>query len=369
MAVVNILYAMLKSSGLEEQALWLMRRTWRRYRSGEDTQGASYHRYNFNYGVSLLERGFLRNPVALDEDMGNLPEWKEHADQNAYEHLARSYEHGGLPAAGGWLTALLAMRGEVGRAIAVGEEATHRALAAGSGLVLCDVAIACAAVYDIVQLFGPPIEQFRRCRAIAASLGDEPRRAALCALLARFLTYAGRFDEADACLAEADAVADRLDLGAVRRAARAARGVWLADSGASPEEAVRVLRTVADELGARDDVPLFVKIDALQPDAAPRAVRGIDPMLCRVQLDLARAALLAGHSDVLNDALDELATEAFPGYCPHYYLTHAQALLLHGDDAQRALAAELLERAAALGRQQGNAWPEQAAAALRGTLG
>ena len=88
MSVVNMLYSMLKSAGMEQQALWLARRTWKSYRWTDDLQPASYARYNYNYGLSLLEAGFISNPVALAPDKGNPLEWKERADQNAYEFLA-----------------------------------------------------------------------------------------------------------------------------------------------------------------------------------------------------------------------------------------------------------------------------------------
>jgi hypothetical protein len=39
MSAVNILYSMLKSTGLENQALWLLRKTWKSYRTPDDTHG------------------------------------------------------------------------------------------------------------------------------------------------------------------------------------------------------------------------------------------------------------------------------------------------------------------------------------------
>jgi hypothetical protein len=40
--------AMLKSAGLEHQAFWLLRKTWRSYRTPDDAREKSYHRYNYN---------------------------------------------------------------------------------------------------------------------------------------------------------------------------------------------------------------------------------------------------------------------------------------------------------------------------------
>jgi hypothetical protein len=364
MAVVNILCSMLRSSGMEADALWLLRKTWKSYRSSDDTQGKSYDRYNYNYGMSLLETGFIRNPISLAEDKNNLLEWRAHADQNAFEYFARSYISGKLLAAGGQLACVFAYRGEVGKAIALASTVTDEALARNAMLELCDVAIASAVIYDIVQMFGPPIAQFRRCLRIAKELGDEPRRAMLCAHLGRFLVYGGHFDEADKFIDEADCVGRRLELRSVLLASQAAKGLWLADSGTSAESAVRTLREVVEAIHALDEVPLVTKINLLQPESTPNVIKGRHPILCRVLLDLNRAAVFAGDAQVMNqtlDELDELATEVFPGYCPHYYLAYAQCLLTYGVENQRALIADLISRARRLGEESENPWVAQAA--------
>jgi hypothetical protein len=364
MAIVNILYSMLKSSGMEADALWLLRKTWKSYRSPEDTQGKSYDRYNYNYGMALLEAGFIRNPMALAEDKSNLMEWKEHADQNAYEYFARSYNSGKLLAAGGQLAALLAYRGEVGRAIELACTVTEAAIAQNADLELCDIGIASTVIYDIVQLFGPPIVQFRQCLDIAKRLGDEPRRAMLCAQLGRFLTYKGQFDEADESIQEAERVAQMLDIQPVLLASKAAKGLWLSYSGTSAESAVQTLREVVDTVHALDGVPLFTKIDVMQPESAPTAIKGRHPILCRILLDLNRAACLAGDAAVINqtlDELDELVADVFLGDCPHYYLSYAQCLLTHGDDDQRKLIPDLIRRARQVGEASRNPWVPQAA--------
>jgi len=110
MAVVNVLCSMLRSSGREIQAHWLLRRTWKSYRSPEDTRGKSYARYNYNYGMALLERGFIKNPIVVAEDMNNMAEWKTHADQNAYEFFARAYAWDEFLPAGARLASVLAYR-------------------------------------------------------------------------------------------------------------------------------------------------------------------------------------------------------------------------------------------------------------------
>ena len=302
-SVVNIVCSMLKSAGLDHAAFWLLRKTFKSYRTPDDTETTAYQRYNYNYGVSLLEAGLIRNPIVREDS--NLLEWKTYADQNAFEFLARSYKQGNLLAGGGQLASLLAYRGQVGDAIALATEVTDKAEAAvktdgavrpQAWLELCDIAIASVVVYDIVQYFTAPAEQLRLLATQAAALGDEPRRAMLCAHLGRLLTYTGHFDEADASLQEAEVIARRLDLSKPLVATRAARGLWLADSGTSPEDAVQTLTAVADELRAIDDEALVTHYDLGDPTRTPTVLKGRQPMLCRVLLDLTRAAMMAGRA-------------------------------------------------------------------------
>lgn len=364
MAMVNILYSMLKSSGLETYAHWLLRKTWKSYRSAAETQGPSYARYNYNYGVSLLEAGFVYNRVSLDTDMNNFAEWKDSADQNAYEYLARSYSTGKLLVAGGQLASLLAYRGEVGKAISLSATVTEDAITGNEKLQFCDIAIASVPIYDMVRVFDPVSLQLQRCLDITRELGDEPRRAMICAHLGRFLTYGGHFDKADDFINEADRIGQRLDLQDVILASQAARGRWLTDSATSDEDAVKLLQQVAATLRAFNDTPLYSKVNLNLPDPRPVQIKGRSPALCRVLLDLNRAAFFAGNNKVINqtlDELDELTIEHFPGYCPHYYLAYAECLLQHGDDKQHRLAADLINRTRLLGESSGNPWPAQAA--------
>jgi hypothetical protein len=162
------------------------------------------------------------------------------------------------------LASVLAYGGEVDKALSPAYTVTDKALAQNATLDYCDIAIASVVIYDIVRLlFDPAAMQLRRCLGIAKELGDEPRRAILCAHLGRFLTYGGHFDEADEFLSEADRIGHRLELQPVLLASRAARGRWLTDSGKSDEDAVRMLQEVAEATHSLDDVPLFTKFDPL----------------------------------------------------------------------------------------------------------
>ncbi|MGY6217590.1 SIR2 family protein [Methylolobus aquaticus] len=368
MSVVNIIVAMLRSCGLDRDALFLMRKTWRSYRAPEDARGPSYDRYNFNYGQALLDVGFLRNPVARADDLSNLMEWKAGADQNGFEYLARGYSGSHRPAFGAALARLLALRGEVGRAVDLCRRVTKDASTCGDGLELCDVAIECAGVYDMLQAWTAPLVQLRAAHAIACELGDEPRRARLAIVVGRFLTYAGRPEEAATWLDEGEALSARYDLQFARCEALAARGLWLLESG-RVTDALAMLEILSDDLRARDSEPLYTRLDVLAgDDTAPEAVLGITPLRVRVALDLAMAAERAGNGARLGrvfDELDELTVEHFPGYCPQYYHAYAAALIEHGADDQSATIADLLDRLELLSEEQGNPWGAQAAGDLR----
>jgi NAD-dependent SIR2 family protein deacetylase len=364
MAVVNILCSMLKSSGMDADAFWLLRKTWKSYRDSKDADNPSYARYHYNFGMSLFDAGLMANPLTLAPDMSNLIEWKRHADQDAYQFLGRAYGSNKLLAPGAYLGATMALRGNVGHGMQLLAEVTDAAIQRREPLEYCDVAIASAVVYDIVQFFRPPIEQFRGCLERLEAAGDEPRRATICALLGRFLTYAQQYDEAGSFLNEADRIAERLDLRSVRLMSAGARGLWLADSGTSPQEGVYVLSALSEVIRQSDAVPLATMVDLAAPDDAPTVITGRNPARCRVLLDLTRAALLAGDADVVNrtlDELDEYTLDPFLGYRPHFLLTYAQCMLTMDEPQSHALAAELIDKARALGNEGGNPWVREAA--------
>ncbi len=359
MSVVNIVYAMLRSAGYERDAFGLMRDVWKRFRTADDTESKAYHRYNYNYGVSLLDVGWISNPVALAKDGSNVMDWKTHADDNGFEYLARSYTEGKLLASGGVLASLMAYRGEVGRALALAREVTDVAFKQEAWLDLCDIAVASMTIYDIVHIFGPGAQQLLLCAQKAKTLGDEPRRAALLARAGRLLTYSKKFSEAEAALNEAQAIATRLDLQRLLLTIRAARALWQAESGASTQEAQRELLDVVEIMHAVDSVPLVTKVDALTSTSTVQY--GRRPELCRILLDLVFVAIANGDGKVVNttlDELDELTTGYFPGYLVDYYVTYAGALRrAEGDNEARA--ADLMQRALEFGKKSGNPWAQQ----------
>ncbi len=365
MAVVNMVCSMLKSSGLDGDAFWVQRKTWKSYRAPDDTKGKSYWRYNFNYGLSLLEAGQLVNPIVLADDKHNLMEWKQYADRTAQQYLYRSFSQGNMLVAGAQLARCYALRGDLNDALSIGRSIIQHL--DETSLDYCDIIIAFCTIYDITQSFKPPIEQLSQCLEISKKLGDEPRRAIILSQLGRFLSYAGDYDQAKEHIERADTIARRLDLQSVLLANKAVHGLWLSESNTSHEEAVQVLLETRQTLKAKDDVPLFTRYDLAQQQDAPEEVMGINPITCRVLLDLNQAALNAGMSDLTNatfDELDVLATSTYLGYCPHYYLRYARCILLNRENNDVSMAADLIQRAAQMGNDTGNTWATQMAQLL-----
>ncbi len=370
MAVVNIIVALLRSWGDDASALWLLRKTWKSYRTPGDTQGAAYHRYNHTFGVVLRDAGFLANRVALDDDMRNLAEWKAGADLNAFEYLNRSHQATAHPATGAALAALLAYRGDVGRALELMRESLERAEAGGDALVFGDAAIDAAIVFDIVQMFGPAIELLKRAHERVVPVGDVLRGARLAVALGRFLIYAGRLEEALPWLEQAETVAAQFDQPRLRDAATAVRGVWLSESGRN-DEALALLEPLAARLREADEVPIFSHVNVAQPDAVPQPFNGTSPLRVRVLLDLNRAAMLGSRLAPMEAALDQLdviTVDPFRGYCPAYYAAYVQCLAQHGAASSRQIIDDLLHRLAVLSDEQGSPWPAQAAAFFRQQL-
>ncbi|HEY7189421.1 MAG TPA: hypothetical protein VH436_22845, partial [Vicinamibacterales bacterium] len=168
-------------------------------------------------------------------------------------------------------------------------------------------------------------------------------------------------------LDEADRIGERLGLRSALLTSRGVRGTWLVNSGRSVVEGIQVLRDVVDTIHAMDDVPVFTTVDLGRPDLPANVVKGRHPIICRTLLDLNLAALLAGDSDIMKTTLEELdavVTDLFVGYRPHYYLVRADCLVRYGGEAERARAADLIQRARDLGEESGNPWVAQAATHL-----
>lgn len=307
-SVVNILAALLRSSGRENIAFHLLRRTWSFYRDPKDCSGSAYGRYNYNYGKALMEAGSVHNPVSFEEDP---VEWKHYADRNAFEFLARAAKETNLPEAYIDLAVVQAYRGESRNAREGFRRIWDWAYETRSGLALIDAAIAAGTIYDILGEYTYALNLLEIGYSVAVTFGDEPRRAKIIAHLTRFLGYKKQFTEAEERLAEGVKITKRLNLAPTAASIQAAQGSVLIDKN-DPEAAMPSLVAAAQ---------WFEKAERL-------------PELVRVLLDLVWAAYYAGSKSTLNDAIDRLdimAHDVVFGYMPHYYLRLAQIYVENGD--------------------------------------
>lgn len=370
MAVVNIIVALLRSWGDDASALWLLRKTWKSYRTPGDTRLAAYHRYRHNFGVALRDAGLLYNDIERASAFAGTPDSAGREGLSAFEHLSLALEQTRDPATAAALAVARAYRGDVGGALDLLSRAVGVADAQGDARAICDVAIEAAAVADVAQIFGATIELLHEACQHAMALGDSLRRGWLAALLGRFLGYAGRTDEAERWLGEADAVAAQFDQQALQRCAAAARGLVLLESGRARDSAVLLAR-LATELHAADAVALFSHVDMARADPAPTEVKGTSALRVRVLLDLNRAAMCLGDVALMSATLDDLdiiTVDPYRGWYPHYCAAHIECLDARGSDGARETILERLSTLEALAQEQQNPWAAQTASIFRQQL-
>ena len=186
-----------------------------------------------------------------------------------------------------------------------------------------------AIVYEILMQYADGLEWLEIAHRYAATFGDEPRRARLCAELARFLSMKQRYDEAHERVQEGLVIADRLDLDITRLHLLSAQGSVLIEERRA-EEALSVLdESVA---GLRN--------------------AGWRPSLTRTLIDCCYGRLRTGDLTEMEALTDELfdLTEVYPGYRPLVDLMRARfAVWLDRDDAPTWID---------LTKQEGGALPE-----------
>ena len=86
-----------------------------------------------------------------------------------------------------------------------------------------------AMIYEILMHYADGLEWLELAHKYARQLGDEPRRARVCAEMARFLAMKGRFGEAHERITEGQAIAERLDLRIARMELWSAEGSVLVE--------------------------------------------------------------------------------------------------------------------------------------------
>jgi hypothetical protein len=308
---------LLESSGRSALAFDLLRRTLRSSAPARDAEAPGYSRFNYQLGRRLLERGkfdyevdWLQGRKVERQNRSGTWTYSPYTANDCYQCLWRSTEllHGhvalglydtywGRPADGAERIRLARQQSIDGRQLGP----------------LIDACTALGIVYEILMQYADGLEWLEIAHRYAATLGDEPRRARLCAELARFLSMKQRYDEAHERVREGLAIADRLDLDITRLHLRSAEGSVLIEERRT-EQALSVL----DE------------------SAAGLRNAGWRPSLTRTLIDCCYGRLRTGDLAEMEALTDELfdLTEAYPGYRPLVDLMRARfAVWLDRDDA------------------------------------
>jgi tetratricopeptide (TPR) repeat protein len=325
MTASAILAELLESSGRPELAYQALVHTYNGGGDIRDPGAPGYARYNYQLGRRLLERGEFGTPV--DPYYGRKAQregFDPYTANDCFQCLNRAltdefpegflamglYEaYRGYPANG------------AARIRAIRKVAAER----GAVIPFLDACRHLAIVYEILSQLTDALEWLEAAHQRARRIGDEPRRARLCAELARFLAYKQRYEEAHERLREGAAIAGRLHLGAAQAELWAAEGCVLKEQGRGPDALSVFGRAItAHENSGRRPALLRTLIDATE--ASYQA--GDQPLLDRVQSQI-------------YDLADDL-----PGYSPHVALMMLRIARAQGDlEAAQALAADALRLA------------------------
>ena len=216
----------------------------------------------------------------------------------------------------------------------------NEALKEGFSMYIMDGVLALGLVAAQTGQWKALIEWCEAVYPYVRRVGDEPRRARLCAVLGRALAFKQRDDEAERYLAEGTRIGERLRLGLVLAAVRAAAGYFEWERG-NFENSASLLTWAANTLGRAEQRATYL------------------PGL----LDLAPVALKIGNEELCRQSLGEVRPELdrFPGYAPRYHQRVGHVLVEMGrlDDAREALG---LLRAS--GEATRNPWAPAAAQGL-----
>jgi hypothetical protein len=315
----------------------------RRHGLGVTTTAApGYWRFQVNFGRHLLERGYNGNDLTAEqcEEELNRGQLDHIEPDDGFRILLRAAYRGERLDAKAHLALGHFHRGECDRAVKSAEDFAKEALKEGFSMYIMDGVLALGLVAAQTGQWKALIEWCEAVYPYVRRVGDEPRRARLCAVLGRALAFKQRDDEAERYLAEGTRIGERLRLGLVLAAVRAAAGYFEWERG-NFENSASLLTWAANTLGR----------------AEQRAT------CLPVLLDLAPVALKIGNEELCLQSLGKVRAELdrFPGYVPRYHQRVGHVLVEMGrlDDAREALG---LLRAS--GEATRNPWAPAAAQGL-----
>jgi tetratricopeptide (TPR) repeat protein len=310
MLAVAIMAELLESSGRHELAYQLLVKTYNSAGEIRDPEAPGYARYNYQLGRRLLEQGNFDCPVD--------PYYGRKARREGYDPFTANdcfqCLHRGM--SGNFADGIIAMglyetlRGypETGaeRLRSVRKEAADR----GAILPFIDTCRTLAIVYEILMKYSDGLEWVELAYKYARRVGDEPRRARVCAELARFLAPKRQFQEAHERLREGNTIAQRLDLRVARME------LWSAEASV----------LIYEDRG--------VEAAALIDRAVP-ALReaGFRPLLLRTLIDAGYASYQTQDQALIDRVQDEIydLADTYPGYAPVIALMFARVATRTGD--------------------------------------
>jgi tetratricopeptide (TPR) repeat protein len=297
MHAISLLAALLEAAGQEPAALWVLHRTWRRYRTPEDTKGEEYSRYLFNYGRLALLHG------------------ETHYEETPQNFL-RARDH--VPEAEMWFALHCLYVGLIDYALGALNQAFEAGFDDRPAAFVIDRVLIFARFADLYGKFDLALKTLPYAYQRSLADGDEPRRGRVLAMSA----------------------------------------LHFARTGQMATEFVNLGKDIAQRLG--DDV-LLAELDlaravghylAGELDAARTLLEGAinvfnaqqrTPLLAAATLELAKVSYELRRYDetetLLRSAFE--LTRTLPVYEPHlqWFLARAQTLSGNFDDARNAIAA------------------------------
>ena len=301
---------LLESSGRPELAYQLLVKTYNSAGEIRDPEAPGYARYNYQLGRRLLEQGNFDCPID--------PYYGRKARREGYDPFTANdcfqCLHRGMSGnfADGFIAMGLyeALRGYPETGAERLRSVRKRAQDLGAILPFVDACRTLAIVYEILMKYSDGLEWLDLALKYARRIGDEPRRARVCAELARFLAAKHQFEESHQRLREGNTIAQRLDLRAAQME------LWSAEASV----------LVYEERGAEAAALIERTVPALRE-------AGFRPLLLRTQIDGGYASYQTRDQVLIDRVHDEIydLADSYPGYAPLVALMNARLAKCTGD--------------------------------------
>ncbi len=340
MLAVAIMAELLESSGRPELAYQLLVKTYNSAGEIRDPEAPGYARYNYQLGRRLLEQGNF--DCSVDPYYGRKAR-REGYDPFTANDCFQCLQRG---MSGNFADGLIAMglyealRGYPESGAERLRSVRKRAQDIGALLPFVDTCRTLAIVYEILMKYSDGLDWLECAHKYARRIGDEPRRARVCAELARFLAAKQQFEKSHERLQEGNTIAQRLDLRLARME------LWSAEASVLVEER----RGVEAKAVIEDVVP---------------AVReaGFRPLLLRTLIDAGYASYQTRDEALLDRVYDEIydLVDRYPSYAPLVALMNLRLAKGTGD-------VESAHRNAQEAKRLGELYQNPAAVELAGRL-